>query len=144
MPDRSAKDGPPAPVVRCVGGIVHDAAGRLLVVQRAHDPDRGCWSVPGGRVEAGEDDATAVTREVREETGLTIEVGAVAGRIEVRSADVVYAITDLLGVPVDPAAVPVAGDDAAAAAFVTLAQLRDLHCTPHLVETLASWGVLPR
>jgi 8-oxo-dGTP diphosphatase len=39
--------------VRCVGGLAYDEKGRLLLIQRAHDPGRGLWSVPGGRVEPG-------------------------------------------------------------------------------------------
>ena len=50
--------------IACVGAIVKDAGGRLLLVQRGHDPEAGRWSVPGGRVEAGETDAQAIRRVV--------------------------------------------------------------------------------
>ena len=53
-----------APLVQCVGAIVTDATGRLLLIQRGHDPGAGLWSVPGGRVEPGETDEQAVLREV--------------------------------------------------------------------------------
>ncbi len=56
--------------IPCVGGLVYDSQGRLLLVLRAHEPARGTWSVPGGRVEPGEDAAAAVAQELREETGL--------------------------------------------------------------------------
>jgi 8-oxo-dGTP diphosphatase len=56
--------------VPCVGALVHDDEGRLLVVRRAQEPGLGQWSVPGGRVEPDEDDRAAVAREVLEETGL--------------------------------------------------------------------------
>src|SRR5437879_2913888 len=36
--------------VRCVGAIAHDELGRLLMIQRGHDPGRGLWSLPGARV----------------------------------------------------------------------------------------------
>ena len=65
--------------IRCVGGIVHDAQGRLLLIKRANEPGRGRWSLPGGRVEPGETDAEAVVREVREETGLEVTPGPLAG-----------------------------------------------------------------
>jgi len=45
------------PTVRCVGAVVHDARGRLLMIKRGHPPSPGKWSLPGGRVEAGESDA---------------------------------------------------------------------------------------
>src|SRR4051812_45185259 len=61
---------PARPVVACVGAVVTDGHGRLLVVRRANDPSAGLWSVPGGKVEPGEDDAAAVVREAYEETGL--------------------------------------------------------------------------
>ena len=45
----------------------------ILLVERAKEPLKGCWSIPGGIVEAGEKLEDAVRREVREETGLEIE-----------------------------------------------------------------------
>ena len=68
--------------VRCVGAIVHDAGGRLLVIRRGRPPGAGRWSLPGGRVEPGESDAEAVVRELLEETGLRVETGSLIGRVE--------------------------------------------------------------
>jgi len=65
--------------IACVGGLAYDEAGRLLLVQRANEPGRGLWSVPGGRVEPGEDDAAALVREMWEETGLHVRPVAVRG-----------------------------------------------------------------
>ena len=113
------------------------------MVRRAHDPHRGRWSVPGGRVEPGEDDATAVVREVREETALDVVAGAVVGRVEVPGPGCTYAITDLVCTLTDPRQGPAAGDDAAEAAFVTRAELLALPCTPGLVAALTAWGALP-
>ena len=62
-------------VVLAAGAVVTDADGRVLLVRRGHDPQRGRWSVPGGRVESGESLAAAAAREAFEETGLQIEVG---------------------------------------------------------------------
>jgi len=63
--------------------------GRILVAQRARAPGRGLFSLPGGVVETGETMAEAVTREVLEETGLTVEPVRLAGYREaiVRDAD---------------------------------------------------------
>jgi 8-oxo-dGTP diphosphatase len=140
-PDPAAR--PTTPVVACVGAVVHDARGRLLLIRRGHEPSRGLWSVPGGRVEAGESLEAAVQREVLEETGLRVRAGAPVGRIEVPGSGVVYDVVDLACTLLDPDAVPVAGDDADAVAFVTAADLERLSCTPRLLETLRGWGVLP-
>lgn len=75
-----------------VGGVVvHD--GRVLLVRRAKEPLRGRWVVPGGTVELGETLEEAVTREVREETGILVrplEVMTVFDRIERRDGTVAY------------------------------------------------------
>jgi mutator protein MutT len=62
---------PSAPLVG-VGAVVVDQ-GRVLLVRRGTEPLKGQWSLPGGLVELGEGLADAAVREVREETGLTVE-----------------------------------------------------------------------
>ena len=58
-----------------VSSVVLDEAGRVLLIKTA----TAGWELPGGRVEQGEDFITALTREVREETGCEIEVGRLTG-----------------------------------------------------------------
>jgi 8-oxo-dGTP diphosphatase len=62
---------PDAPLVG-VGAVVVDE-GRVLLVRRGSEPLKGHWSLPGGLIELGEPLLAAVAREVREETGLTVE-----------------------------------------------------------------------
>jgi 8-oxo-dGTP diphosphatase len=136
--------GDPPPVIACVGAVVHDAAGRLLLIRRGQEPSRGLWSLPGGRVERGETAAEAVVREVREETGLAVRAGEPVGQVRIPAGAVLYDVVDFTCTLVDPHAEPVAGDDAEAVTFADAAALDRLACTPRLVETLREWGALPR
>ena len=63
---------PEAPVVAVAAAVVEN--GRILLVKRAGEPGRGCWSLPGGVVRLGERLNEAVVREVLEETGLLVEI----------------------------------------------------------------------
>ncbi len=56
------------------------AGNALLVAQRARPPElAGLWELPGGKVAAGETDAAALARELREELGVEVAVGARLG-----------------------------------------------------------------
>lgn len=142
MTDRSATGSGEPALVPCVGGIVFDRRGRLLLVRRANEPGRGLWSVPGGRVEPGEDDHAAVVREMAEETGLRVRPWRLVG--VVRRGP--YRIADYLCTLDDEAEEGrlLAGDDADDARFVDTAAFAALPLVPELAETLAGWDALPR
>jgi 8-oxo-dGTP diphosphatase len=120
------------PPIRCVGAVIPRSGGQLLLIQRGNEPGRGLWSLPGGRVEPGESDVAAVAREVREETGLTVTVGPLAGRVQ-RGR---YDIWDYFATVV--AGELAAGTDALDARW---ADPRDLATTAGLLDALALWGV---
>lgn len=55
-------------------------SGRVLVAQRARPPElAGRWELPGGKVGPGETDASALARELAEELGVEVAVGARLG-----------------------------------------------------------------
>ena len=60
-----------------VGAVIVDEAARVLLVKRRFEPLAGQWSLPGGAVDVGETLQACVIREMREETGLEVEVGPV-------------------------------------------------------------------
>ncbi|HET6737358.1 MAG TPA: NUDIX domain-containing protein [Kribbella sp.] len=128
--------------VDCVGALVYDEQHRLLVVRRANEPERGLWSIPGGKVEPGEDDQTAVAREVAEETGLTVVVGGLVGEVERPGPrGRLYVIRDYEATAVGGTLT--AGDDASDARFVTRTEIANLPTASLLVSTLEQWNALP-
>lgn len=93
----------------------------ILVIKRGKPPFEGQWSIPGGALEYGERLADAVTREVREETGLEIEILGLLDVFEALPAESGLSAHTLL---IDYVAewvsgAPVAGDDADEAEFVS-------------------------
>lgn len=123
-----------------VGAIVV-ADGAMLMVQRGQEWAKGMWSLPGGHVEAGEYLSDALVREVREETGIEVDIGELAGIFEI-IGEQHFVILDYLATVTDKVD-PVAGTDAADARWVPLDEIPSLECTPRFVETMRAWGVLP-
>jgi len=129
--------------IPCIGAIVFDEQGRLLLVQRANPPAQGKWSLPGGRLEPGETPETGVVREVREETGLDVTVIREVGTIQ-RDALLgdTYVIRDFL-CALSTDATPVADDDASDAGFFTLTEVIELPTSEGLLEALREWDLIP-
>ena len=125
----------------CVGAVAVDAD-RLLMIRRGHGPAAGSWSVPGGRVEAGELLAEAVVRELVEETSVEGVCGELVGWAERFDGDEHYVILDFR-VDVLEGTQPVAGDDAAEARWVPLVEVADLNLVDGLAEFLHEHGIIP-
>ena len=124
----------------CVGAIAVEN-NALLVIRRGSEPGLGQWSVPGGRVEAGETLAEAVVRELAEETGIEGVCGALVGWVERIGSSHHYVILDF-SVTVLDAREPVAATDAADAAWIPLDQVAELRLVDGLAEFLHEHGVI--
>jgi mutator protein MutT len=130
-------------------GAVALNADRILLVRRGRGPAAGEWSVPGGRVEAGETLHEAVVREVAEETGLEVVVERFLGWVERIGPDAGaagpgyhFVILDFLVDVLDPELAPVAGDDAAEVAWVALDALSETRLVAGLLDFLDDSGVV--
>jgi len=123
-----------------VGAVVVDHD-RLLLVRRGHGPAQGEWSVPGGKVELGEALVEAVTRELREETGLEGVCGPLLGWAERIDPDAHYVILDF-DVTLVGDDQPTAGDDAAEVAWVELHAVAELPLVAGLAELLHDNGII--
>lgn len=65
--------GRPSPIVG-VGAVIWNADNHIVLIRRGTAPRLGEWSIPGGKLEWGEGVREALLREVREETGLGVEI----------------------------------------------------------------------
>lgn len=130
-----------APVLAVSAILVDDD--RLLLVRRGHGPAAGTWAVPGGRVQAGETLAEAVTRELREETGIEGVCGPLVGVNEVLPEDGSEHLVVLgFEVAILESTEPAAADDAAEARWVDLGDVADHRLSPGLAEFLHDHGII--
>ncbi|WP_324196372.1 NUDIX hydrolase [Nocardia farcinica] len=114
--------------VDLVALTVRDGVLCALVIERGHAPYRGQWALPGGYLEPGEDLDAAAARELAEETGIAVECAHLEqlgtyGAPDRDPRGRVVTVAYLAFLP--DAAVPVAGDDAAGAAWKPVAPLLD-------------------
>ena len=125
-----------------VGVVVIDQ-GRMLLVERGSGPLVGSWAIPGGKVRYGERLTDAAVREIQEETGLEVALGNVIwvgealGEGDPPEHHVV--LVDYAGRVTGGELA--AGDDASAAAFVPLEELRSLPLTPTMYDLLEKLGI---
>jgi 8-oxo-dGTP diphosphatase len=115
---------------------------RLLLIKRGRPPGEGRWSLPGGHVEEDESLEDAVRREVSEETGLDVEPTGLVGTAERIGPDWHYVICDFRAVIVPNGKPLTAGDDAAAARWVSLDDVLVLPLVAGLGQWLVDHGVI--
>jgi ADP-ribose pyrophosphatase YjhB (NUDIX family) len=128
---------------------VFDKAGRVLLVQRGRPPRVGQWGLPGGMLELGERLADAAVREVREECGIEIAIGGVAGVFEPITHDEQgrieyhYVVIDFWARHVSGEPHP--GDDAAGVAWATMEEVDGYQLMPEsrqvVMDAHALWRI---
>lgn len=118
-------------------------AGRVLLVKRARPPRKGRWALPGGSVHLGETLHQALTREVAEETGVTVTPCRPVHCFDVITRDdrgqvqFHYVIVDFLADYV--AGEARAGDDAAEVGWFEAAALASMDMDEDTLTLLRRW-----
>ncbi|MEO8051774.1 MAG: NUDIX hydrolase [Acidobacteriota bacterium] len=122
-----------------MGAIIFDGD-RVLLVERAGEPLKGWWSIPGGLLETGEKLEDAVLRETLEETGLVVDI---AYRFDIFErimrdaegrAEYHYVLVDYVCKVVGGQPVP--GDDVSRVEWVPCARLRAYKVTSGTIEAV--------
>src|SRR5215213_3543266 len=87
---------------KVAAGVLVTREGRILLVQRNHEPGLGLWSFPSGYVDRGEVVEQAAAREVAEETGLEVRIHRLLAVLSHAGDPVVFVIYEghADGVPV--------------------------------------------
>lgn len=122
-----------------MGAIIFHGAS-VLLVERAGEPLKGWWSIPGGLLETGEKLEDAVRRETLEETGLRVEIvyrfdiferimRDAEGRAEYH-----YVLVDYVCKVAGGELVP--GDDVSRVEWVACTNLRDYKVTNGTIEAV--------
>ena len=129
---------PQRPVVGVGAVIVHE--GRVVLIKRKYEPLAGQWSLPGGTLELAESLEAGVAREMREETGLEVEVGPVIEVFDRILLDIDsrvryhFVLIDYLCRPIGGRLV--AGSDVVDAVFADPAALSGFRMTPKAVALI--------
>jgi len=77
---------------KVVAGVILAKDGRILLLRRAIEPAMGKWTFPGGFVDLGESVPAAALREIREETGLSVDLDGLLGVYSYPGAPVVIVV----------------------------------------------------
>jgi ADP-ribose pyrophosphatase YjhB (NUDIX family) len=140
---RSKRAYPNQPLIG-VGGVVL-REDELLLVRRGLPPGQGLWSLPGGAVELGEELPAGLKREIREECGISIQIGPIVGvfdaifRDQDNRVQYHYVLIDFLADYL--AGELTAGSDASEAVWVPFAEYLNFDLVEGTKQFLASLQV---
>lgn len=128
------------------GGAFVAHEGRLLLVQRAHDPWAGHWDVPGGFSDGPEHPEATTVREVREETGLAVRITGLLGMwIDAYDATVSATLNICFHAVAGDPTVATAREETAAVRWFTADELVDvpLAFPDHMRAAVDRWRASP-
>lgn len=133
------------PVVGVGAVVIYNA--KVLLVQRATPPYQGQWCIPGGKVRFGETLQQAAEREIREETGITVEAGEPIYSFEI--IDTSDTENPVHYVVIDLEASYLSGDikaasDALEVAWFSKAEILDKRVEEHTKQFLRKWWLESR
>ncbi len=117
----------------CVG-VVCIRGEEVLLIQRGTAPRKGEWSIPGGRIEAGETEAQAALRELTEETAVKASLLTKITALDADFEGYHYRLHDYLARWTSGE--PKAGDDADKARFIPLSEIETLDMWPETVRVI--------
>ena len=135
-----ARQYPARPIVG-VGGVAF-IDGKVVIIKRRFEPLAGRWSLPGGTLELGERLHEGLAREMREETGLVVEVGPLVALFDRITRDddgrvrFHYVLADYVCIPVGGALA--AGSDVADVVLADPDHLAPYDLTPTTLEVIAA------
>jgi 8-oxo-dGTP diphosphatase len=107
----------------------------VLLIKRGNTLGKGFWSLPGGKLEAGETLWDCANRELLEETGVVAHLNHVVGEFPLDTPDAIFEIHNFTGRYVRGEAC--AGTDADDIAWVALENLTSYKLTPHVLAAMA-------
>jgi ADP-ribose pyrophosphatase len=141
----SKREYPDSPVVGVGAVVIKD--GKILLVERGVQPNKGVWAIPGGSLKLGETLQEGAEREILEETGITIKAGDPFYSFDFFERDdnsrirFHYVIVDMMGDYISGDAG--GADDALDARWISPEELNDLPVSENTINILKSIGFIP-